>query len=87
MPPRVGFVVPAGVGGAVTRNHIKRRLRALVAARMDLLPDGTDVVVRANPDAARVPFGELGVELDRHLRRSLATATAALSTAGVGGSR
>ena len=52
LPPRVGFVVSKAVGGAVVRNRTKRRLRALVSARLDRLPDGLDVVVRANPPAA-----------------------------------
>ncbi len=38
LPPRVGFVVSKAVGGAVVRNRTKRRLRALVASRLDRLP-------------------------------------------------
>ncbi len=64
LPPRVGFVVSKAVGGAVVRNRTKRRLRALVAARLDRLPAGTDVVVRANPAAAAASSRELGEALD-----------------------
>ena len=53
LPPRVGFVVSKAVGSAVVRNRTKRRLRALMHQRLLLLPLGTDVVVRANPLAAR----------------------------------
>lgn len=63
-PPRVGFVVSRGLGGAVVRNRTKRRLRALVAARLDRLPAGTDVVVRANPPAASASSRELARALD-----------------------
>ena len=57
LPPRVGFVVSRAVGGAVVRNRTKRRLRALVASRLDRLPDGLDVVVRANPRPRRRELG------------------------------
>ncbi len=63
-PPRVGFVVSRAVGGAVVRNRTKRRLRALVAARLPRVPAGIDLVVRANPAAAAASFPELGEALD-----------------------
>ena len=57
-PARIGFVVSRAVGGAVVRNRVKRRLRHLLAARLDLLGAGARLVVRALPaagtDAARV---------------------------------
>ncbi|ADG76597.1 ribonuclease P protein component [Cellulomonas flavigena DSM 20109] len=63
-PPAVGLVVSRGVGNAVTRNRVKRRLRALVAARLDGLPEGALVVVRAQPAAASASSVELGRDLD-----------------------
>jgi len=72
LPPRVGFVVSRAVGGAVVRNRTKRRLRALMAARLERLPLGSDVVVRANPVAAQANSAELGLELDRLLARVIA---------------
>lgn len=71
-PPRVGFVVSKAVGTAVVRNRTKRRLRALMAARLELLPQGTDVVVRANPVAAQANSHELGAELDALLPKVMA---------------
>ncbi|WP_310152103.1 ribonuclease P protein component [Phycicoccus sp. 3266] len=70
-PPRVGFVVSKAVGTAVVRNRTKRRLRALMAARLWDIPAGTDVVVRANPVAAQADSSALGAELDRLLGRVL----------------
>ena len=64
LPPRVGFVVSRAVGGAVVRNRTKRRLRALVAQRLDRLPDGLDLVVRVNPSAAGATSAELAQSLD-----------------------
>ncbi|HEX7396825.1 MAG TPA: ribonuclease P protein component [Propionibacteriaceae bacterium] len=52
---RAGFVVSKAVGGAVTRNRVKRRLRHLVAARLADQTKGVDVVVRALPAAATSP--------------------------------
>ncbi|HQF02779.1 MAG TPA: ribonuclease P protein component [Phycicoccus sp.] len=59
MPPRVGFVVSKAVGGAVTRNRVKRRLRALIASHLASLPQGVDLVVRANPAASSASFEDL----------------------------
>ena len=52
---RVGFVVSKAVGGAVTRNRVKRRLRHLVAHELEGTPVVRDVVVRALPAAASSP--------------------------------
>lgn len=64
-PPRVGFVVSKAVGGAVTRNLVKRRLRARTAALLPTVPAGVDLVVRAQPAAAEVPSADLAAELER----------------------
>jgi ribonuclease P protein component len=72
LPPRVGFVVSKAVGGAVVRNRTKRRLRALMAARVGRLPLGSDVVIRANPVAAQADSAALGADLDRLLERTVA---------------
>jgi ribonuclease P protein component len=68
-PPRVGFVVSKAVGGAVVRNRTKRRLRALMAARVGSLPIGVDLVIRANPVAAQANSLSLGADLDHLLVR------------------
>ncbi len=71
-PPRVGFVVSKAVGNAVVRNRTKRRLRALMAARLGAIPAGTDLVIRANPVAAQANSASLAVELDTLLARASA---------------
>lgn len=48
---RVGFVVSKAVGGAVDRNQVKRRLRAVMSEMVPDLPQGSCVVVRALPAA------------------------------------
>ncbi|HVU61891.1 MAG TPA: ribonuclease P protein component [Mycobacteriales bacterium] len=68
--PRVGFVVGRPVGPAVTRNRVRRRLQHLVAARLERLPSGTRLVVRATPAAADRSFERLGAALDDALSRA-----------------
>jgi ribonuclease P protein component len=62
--PRVGFIVSRAVGGAVVRNRVLRRLRHLMATRLDVLPPGSRLVVRALPPAADASSAELGQALD-----------------------
>lgn len=66
-PPRVGFVVSKAVGNAVVRNRTKRVLRALMSDRIDRLPDGVDVVVRASAELPGSPRTVLVQDLDRLL--------------------
>jgi ribonuclease P protein component len=70
-PSRAGFIVGRGAGPAVTRNRIRRRLRHLMAPRLDALPHGTTVVVRANASAANCTSAELARTLDRLLERAV----------------
>ena len=66
----VGVVTGRSVGPAVTRNRVKRRLRHLVADRLDTLPMGTRLVVRALPPSATRSFDELARDLDGALARA-----------------
>ncbi|MGO4534888.1 ribonuclease P protein component [Leifsonia sp. 2MCAF36] len=67
---RFGFIVSKAVGNAVTRNLVRRRLKA---AAYDLLPrfagdeaaTGADVVVRALPASVQAPWASLHEELSR----------------------
>jgi ribonuclease P protein component len=67
--PRIGFVVSRAVGNAVTRNRVKRRLRALVRGEGGSLPAGSLLVVRALPPSAAASYAELGADLARCLTR------------------
>jgi ribonuclease P protein component len=77
-PTRVGFVVSRTVGPAVVRNRVLRRLRHLMAARLDQVPAGCRVVVRAFPSAAAASSAALALALDRALDRALGQAVAGL---------
>jgi ribonuclease P protein component len=59
---RFGFIVSRAVGGAVERNRVRRRLKAVCYS---LLPDAPAraVVLRALPSAARADWDELRAEV------------------------
>lgn len=68
-PARFGFIVSRQVGGAVVRNTVRRRLKALCAESLPTLESGTDVVIRALPSAASASFDDLRAEVSRGLVR------------------
>ncbi len=51
------------------RNRVKRRLRHLLRARLDTLPAGTRLVLRALASAATAPMSVLARDLDSCLSR------------------
>ncbi len=53
-PPRFGLSVSRKVGGAVERNRVKRVLREAFDLEAPRLPEGSDAVVIARPDARRL---------------------------------
>jgi ribonuclease P protein component len=70
-PARVGFVVSRAVGSAVTRNRVKRQLRALVRGYLQSLPHGSLLVVRATAAAAHASHPDLAADLDSVISRLL----------------
>jgi len=68
-PARAGLVVGRAVGPAVTRHRVSRQLRHLLRPRLEGLPPGTDLVIRAQPAAAGATSSELGDDLDAALAR------------------
>ena len=73
-PSRFGFIVTKAVGGAVTRNLVRRRLRAVSRDILPTVPDGTDIVMRALPGSDQVPWATLHAEIARGLDRSVTRA-------------
>jgi ribonuclease P protein component len=59
IPPRVAYAVGRKVGGAVTRNRVRRRLRASVARHRSHLRPGAAYLFGAGQEAATAPFAEL----------------------------
>jgi ribonuclease P protein component len=69
--PRAGFVVSKKVGNAVIRHRVTRRLRPLVREQLTVLPDGTDLVIRALPAAAEASSAQLSVDLNAGIATAL----------------
>jgi ribonuclease P protein component len=87
-PTRVGFVVSRSVGAAVTRNTVRRRLRHLMTQRLERVPAGSLVIVRAQSAAATASSAVLGSDLDVALERTLAAGgRAVVPVSAVGGRR
>lgn len=71
-PARFGFIVSRQVGGAVVRNTVRRRLKAVCAEALPTVRPGADVVIRALPNAGAARFADLRDEVARCLTRSAA---------------
>ncbi len=71
-PARFGFIVSKQVGNAVTRNTVRRRLKAVCAGVLPDVREGADVVIRALPSASAADFAQLREEVIRCLNRKAA---------------
>jgi ribonuclease P protein component len=67
---RIGLSTPRTLGGAVQRNRVRRRLRALVGGRMEGIGPGWDLLFIARPAAGGATHAELGAAIDVLLARS-----------------
>jgi ribonuclease P protein component len=69
-PTRIGFSVSRRVGGAVTRNRVKRRLREIVRKRLSHVAPGCDIVITARASAAEAEYGALEVDVRETFSRA-----------------
>jgi ribonuclease P protein component len=69
MPPRVAYAIGKRVGPAVTRNRVRRRLRACVRHHAAALQPGAIYLFGASPAAADTPFAQLDDSVGRLLAR------------------
>jgi ribonuclease P protein component len=68
---RVGLSTPRTLGGAVQRNRVRRRLRALLRERLgSRIGPGWDLLLIARPAAGDAGYAELGAAIDALLDRS-----------------
>jgi ribonuclease P protein component len=59
----VGFAVGRRIGNAVTRNRIRRRLRAIIAAESEVLVPGLYLIGVKNDRAATISHEDLRADL------------------------
>ncbi|MGN6501720.1 MAG: ribonuclease P protein component [Pseudolysinimonas sp.] len=62
-PARFGFIVSRAVGGAVQRNLVRRRMRAVGRELVERGAHGADVVVRALPASAQRGWASLSADM------------------------
>ena len=67
---RVGFAVSKKLGTAVTRNKVRRRLKAIVQELTNQFSPGYDVVIGAIRSAVGASFADLKGDLRCTLKRS-----------------
>lgn len=68
-PARFGFIVTKAVGGAVVRNRVRRRLRAVCRELLPGIEHGRDVVIRALPGSDQLDWATLHSEIADGLHR------------------
>lgn len=63
LPARFGYIIAKNVGNAVTRNLVRRRMKAVSEQLIHHGMNGVEIVFRAHPAAATAPFAELEREM------------------------
>ena len=66
---RFGFSIKKGLGGAVVRNRIRRRVREMVRCHRQEIPAGWDIVIHPKSTAAKAPFAAVTEDLLRVLKK------------------
>lgn len=72
-PARFGFIVSKKVGNAVTRNLVRRRLKAVSADVLPTVPAGTSIVIRVLPGMEQTPWDTLHEEIASAVTRVVRT--------------
>ena len=67
---RIGMSTPRSLGGAVQRNRVRRRLRALMRERLSEVGVGWDLLIICRPEAATASYAELRDAVRSLLERS-----------------
>jgi ribonuclease P protein component len=76
---RVGLTVGKVLGKAHERNRIKRRLREVLRRHLDLLPQGSDLILHPRRSVLTIEFTKLEAEIVRILTQAKADAERAVS--------
>ncbi|WP_414172869.1 ribonuclease P protein component [Clavibacter tessellarius] len=72
-PTRFGFIVSKKVGNAVIRNTVRRRLKAVSAGLLPMVPTGSSVVIRVLPGMEQTAWDTLQGEIASAVTRAVRT--------------
>lgn len=67
---KIGLSVNKKVGGAVTRNRIKRQLRESLLPVLDLLKPNFNIIIFAQPSINGKPFGDIKFQVTTALTKA-----------------
>jgi len=62
-PVKVGLIVGKNVGNSVVRHRVSRQIRHAIAPHLEKFSDGTFLLFRAHPGAAKSAEGNLSGEI------------------------
>jgi ribonuclease P protein component len=65
---RFGFSIKKALGGAVVRNHIRRRIREIVRCHRMEIPAGWDILIHPKSSVAKAEFAGLTADLVRLMK-------------------
>jgi ribonuclease P protein component len=65
LEPKFGIIVSSKVGKAVTRNKIKRRLRAILRSNLSKFSKDAEYVIIAYPQIANLNFENMTKEVEK----------------------
>lgn len=66
-PTRIGFILSNDLGKAVSRNLVRRRLRAIFQKNYDRIVSSTDLILIGRVGLARFDFVRLAQEVEKAL--------------------
>lgn len=76
-PVKVGLIVGKNVGGSVVRHRVSRQIRHAITPHLNQFPDGSLLLFRAHPGAARTIDKNLAGEITALVKKYVARRTSA----------
>ncbi len=67
--PKVGFIVPGKIKGAVNRNRVRRYLTEAIRERIDKFPSNSEVVLIASKEASEQNHETISSWIDKAISK------------------